>query len=452
MHDPTKRNRSERAAIARLVRANFIITRLRCVIKPRGKVRSRFVVLAKKDFFESGVSVRNGFATASGAVLSALTSPKPSDSLASGICQFAHWLMKKGARQWLWIGLSAAVLALIAFHVSRSAEWRHFRWDRFWATLTDANPLYLLGAVVTTYTSYLVRAYRWGFFLEPIKKAPMRILFTGQIVGFSAIYLLGRPGEIVRPGYIANRTGVSYTSMAAVWLLERVFDTTAISLLFSASLYFVPLSASSGEGGPSANPTSGLSGAHLASLIILLLTALFVLFLVYFRLHADRGQLRTPRLLRFLSPLRQQQFEGLLRSFADGLGVIRNFKDLLASLASTALLWAINVTFFWLVFRSVGGDVGKISWMSSALVLFFGALGLLVQIPGIGGGLQVVVIKAMTAFMGIGLEDATGAAILLWVVLMVPCLALGIVMLVHEGLTFKKLEKIAEEERAHLAQ
>ncbi len=448
MHDPAERDRSERAAIARLVRANLMITFLPCDIKPW---RAGLHVDVQKKVFESAIPVRDGFGIAGPAGLSALTSRKPSDSLTSGTRQPAYLLMKKGARQWLWIGISAAVLALIAFHLSRSAEWRHFRWDRFWASLADADPVYLLGAIVATYSSYLVRAYRWRFFLNPIKKAPLRVLFTGQIVGFSAIYLLGRPGEIVRPAYIANRAGVSYAAMGAVWFLERVFDTTAISLLFSASLFFVPLSASPAAGNPIASPPSGLSGAHLASLIVLLLTALFVLFLVYFRLRADRGPLRTPRILRFLSPVRQQQFEGLLRSFADGLGVIRSFRDLFASITSTALLWVINVTFFWLVFRSVGGDVGRLSWMSAALILFFGALGLLVQIPGIGGGLQVVVIKAMTAFMGIGVEDATGGAILLWAVMMVPCLALGIVMLVHEGLTFKKLEKIAEEERAHLA-
>ena len=40
---------------------------------------------------------------------------------------------------------------------------------------------------------------------------------------------------------------------------------------------------------------------------------------------------------------------------------------------------------------------------------------------------------------------------LLWVVVLVPCLALGLVMLVFEGLTFKKLGTIAEEERERAA-
>ncbi len=357
--------------------------------------------------------------------------------------------MKKGARKWVWAGVSAAVVVLIAFHLSRAGEWRHFNWERLWATLADVNPAYLLAAVAATLLSYLVRAYRWGFFLDPIKKTSLRILFTGQIVGFSAIYLLGRPGEIVRPGYIANRAKISYTSMAAVWLLERVFDAIFIALLFSASLFLVPMSNAPGDGG--GNHIPGMSGARGKGLLALLATALFISFLVYFRIRADKGPLRTPKLLRFLSPLRQQQFEGLLQSFADGLGVIRNFKDLWASVASTAILWVINVTFFWLVFRSVGGDVGRLSWMASAMILFFAALGLMFQIPAIGGGLQFAVFKVMTAFMAIGVEEATGAAILLWIALIVPCLTLGFVLLVHEGLNFKKLERIAEEEHTQSA-
>jgi hypothetical protein len=56
----------------------------------------------------------------------------------------------------------------------------------------------------------------------------------------------------------------------------------------------------------------------------------------------------------------------------------------------------------------------------------------------------------MTSFLGITLEDATGASILLWVMLAFPCVLLGLVLLVHEGLSVRKLEKIAEEEEAQI--
>lgn len=352
--------------------------------------------------------------------------------------------MKKRRRRWLWLGVSAVVLGLVAYHFGRGGEWRNFRWDRLWDSMTSANPAYLLAAVLVTYSSYLVRAYRWGYFLDPIKKASMRVLFIGQVVGFAAIYLVGRPGEIVRPGYIAKREGVSYTAMAAVWLLERIYDTVCIALLFSVSLFFTPLQRASGSGAPS------LAAAHEAALLVLAVTAAFVIFLVVFRLRSESAELRTPRLLRFLSPRQQHHFERFLRSFADGLGVIRNWRDLWASVASTALLWVVNVSFFWLVLLSMGGDVGRLGWTAAALILFSAIFGMIVQIPGIGGGFQVVVIKVMTSFMGIGLEEAAGASILLWIMLALPCVALGLGLLVHEGLSLKKLETIAEEERAQM--
>ncbi len=352
--------------------------------------------------------------------------------------------MKPVVRRWLWVGVSAVVVALVIYHVSQGSEWRNFSWGRVWASITNANPAYLLAAVAVTYSSYVVRAYRWGFFLEPIKKASLRVLFTGQILGFSAIYLLGRPGEIVRPGYIAQRESVSYTSMAAVWLLERIYDTIFIALLFSASLFLVPLHVAPEQA------RSVLSGAHTVSLLTLLGTAIFVVFLVVLRLRADTMKLRTPWLLRFLPQRQQHHLERFLRSFADGLGVIRSWKDLWASVASTALLWVINVSVFWLVFRSMGGDVGRLSWMAAALALFSGILGMMVQLPGIGGGFQVVVIKVMTDFLGISLVEAAGTSIMIWIMLVFPCVALGVVLLVHEGLSVRKLEKIVEEEEAQL--
>jgi hypothetical protein len=40
-----------------------------------------------------------------------------------------------------------------------------------------------------------------------------------------------------------------------------------------------------------------------------------------------------------------------------------------------------------------------------------------------------------------------GAAIMVWIIISVPCLVSGLVLLVHEGLTFRKLEALADQER-----
>jgi hypothetical protein len=350
--------------------------------------------------------------------------------------------MKSNRRRWLYLGASAVVLGLIIYNLSRSAEWRAFSWARFWASLLHARPGFLLAALLATYTSYLLRAYRWKFFLDPIKKARLWVLFEGQILGFSSIYLIGRLGEFVRPAYIARKENVPFTSMVAVLILERIYDTVFLVLLFGAALFLAPLD-------PTASRASAIL-VHLneAGLAMFVATVAMVAALVAFRLRAERATPWLVDLFGFLPRGARLHFEHFLRSFAEGLKVIQSWKDLLASIVSTVILWVFNASVFWLVFQGLGGDLARLTWLATTLVLFFAVIGLAVQFPGIGGGYQVGAILALTELYNVGVEAATGAAILVWIMISVPCLVLGGVLLLHEGLTFRKLEAIAEEERA----
>jgi hypothetical protein len=347
----------------------------------------------------------------------------------------------KEHRRWWWLGIGAIIIALIFYNLSRSPEWANFQWTRLWALVTGAKPGPLLLTLIAVFGSYLVRALRWRFFLSPIKKASLWVLFEGQIVGFSSIYLIGRPGEFVRPAYIAKKENVSMSAMLAVWLLERIFDTVFIVLLFAAALDFEPLEPETARG------STILLALHRGGDAMLVLALLLVAGLVLFWLRSGQLTAWMLRVFRFLPATALRRFGRFVRSFADGLSVIRSWKDLLGSLALTAVLWVLNTSVFWLVFQSLRGGVAELSWLASAVTLFCAALGLAVQIPGIGGGYQVGIILALNELFNVPAEAATGAAILVWIVMSVPCLASGLVLLVHEGLTFRKLEALAEEER-----
>jgi hypothetical protein len=349
--------------------------------------------------------------------------------------------MKKEHRRWWWLGIGAILIVLIFYHLSRSPEWANFQWGRVWTSLAGARRGLLLLVVAAIFATHLVRAWRWGFFLRPMKKASLWTLFAGQILGFSSIYLIGRPGEFVRPAYIAKKENVSMSAMLAVWLLERIFDTLFLLLLFAAGLYFETLQPGTARG------TTILTTLHRGGVAMLIFSVLLVVGVVLFWLHSGRLTRWTVRLFRFLPTKALRQLRRFLRSFAEGLSVIRSWKDLLASLALSAVVWIINNSVFWLVFQSLRGRVAELSWLASAVVLFCAALGLAVQIPGIGGGYLVGIILALNELFNVSAEASTSAAILVWILMAAPCLALGMVLLVHEGLTFRRLEALAEEER-----
>jgi hypothetical protein len=342
----------------------------------------------------------------------------------------------------MWLGCGAIVIGLIFYNLRKSPEWRDFSWPRLWASLVGARLGLLLCALALTCFGYLVRAYRWRLFLEPIKRASLWVLFVGQILGFSSIYLIGRPGEFVRPAYIAKKENIPISTMAAVWLLERVFDMIATVMLLVAGLYSGAVSLSTPR------RESVLTTMHRGGDMLFALMGLLVVALVLFRLHVDKLTAWVLRAFYFLPAPALRTFGRFLRAFAEGLGVIRSWTGLLASVGATVVLWVLNVTIFWLVFKSLGGGLARLPWVAAGLTLFCAALGLVVQFPGIGGGYQVGIILALTGIFDVAAEPATGAGILIWIMISFPCLALGLVLLVREGLSFRKLEALAEEERA----
>ena len=77
---------------------------------------------------------------------------------------------------------------------------------------------------------------------------PYGFCLSGQILGFSSIFLVGRPGELVRPAYIAKKENVPMSAMIAIWLLERVLDIIAMVVLFAAAIYSEPVNPDTAQG------------------------------------------------------------------------------------------------------------------------------------------------------------------------------------------------------------
>jgi glycosyltransferase 2 family protein len=345
---------------------------------------------------------------------------------------------KKNVRRWLWLGISTVVLVLIIYNLRQNPEWRQFNWHRLWASLVSARPGLLILALVGVYSTYVVRALRWQFLMHPIKKGSLWVLFVGQMLGFSSIYLVGRPGEFVRPAYIARKESLPITSMVAVWLMERIFDSICLVMLFSVVLYFAPVEMNSAGG-------HVLSVMHTAGNAMLIITAVLVAGLAAYRLKTQALMDLTIRKARFLPQKVQHYIQHFLRSFAEGLQVVRSLPDFLGSVVLSVALWCINATIFWLTLKSLGGALGDLVWLAAALVMFCASMGLVVQFPGIGGGYQVGIVLALTEIFRIGADVSTGAAILLWLMMSFPVMLVSAGLLAYEGLSIKRLEAITEE-------
>jgi hypothetical protein len=76
----------------------------------------------------------------------------------------------------------------------------------------------------------------------------------------------------------------------------------------------------------------------------------------------------------------------------------------------------------------------------------FISFGAAVQIPGIGGGLQVVAVVVLTELFRVRLEPATSFAMLIWVLSFVVVVPAGLMLTVKEGLDWRSLRRIGREQ------
>jgi len=114
---------------------------------------------------------------------------------------------------------------------------RNLDWAAVSLSFRKANPYYLAASALIICAGYLLRAIRWQVLLEPITSSSLRELFATTTVGFAAIFLIGRAGEIVRPMWLPMRDRRVRPSAALVTLgLERIFDLAALVCFFAFNL------------------------------------------------------------------------------------------------------------------------------------------------------------------------------------------------------------------------
>ena len=127
------------------------------------------------------------------------------------------------------------MLALCLLIYLQIRAWKTFDWHMFWSRTEHVNWLYIFAGLAFTYLAYVLRAVRWRIFLKPVKKTTTARLLAPQFVGFAALAMLGRAGEMIRPYIIAKKERLTFTSQVAVWGVERIFDMGSFAVMLAAS-------------------------------------------------------------------------------------------------------------------------------------------------------------------------------------------------------------------------
>ena len=114
----------------------------------------------------------------------------------------------------------------------------------------------------------------------------------------------------------------------------------------------------------------------------------------------------------------------VLSSFEEGMQSHAQHASTLLLIVYTIVEWLVIAAAFACVFQAFPAT-RSLGVTDVVIVLGFVAFGSAVQIPGVGGGMQIATVLVLTEFFGVGLEAASGIALVLWIISFVAIVPIG---------------------------
>jgi uncharacterized protein (TIRG00374 family) len=315
-------------------------------------------------------------------------------------------------------------------------------WAEVWAEVGQANWEQLTLALALLVGTYFVRALRWRVFLAPMAALPLSALFRATMIGFSALFVMGRAGEmIVRPAALSVKEKVHPSASYATVMIERVFDMVMVVVFFAVNLIFFEYVARD------ADAMSVFGWIKFTGVLLLILAIAGIYGLSAFRRGRHGALAYLERKLSWLPRSLARGVLSLLRHISEGLAVLHNARELTITVSYTMLLWLLVAVAHLLVVRAFGVPYAAVPFTGAVFVMGLSMAGSVVPTPGGATGPFHTATAAALAFLGVQQSKSASIAIVLHLLIFAPATVFGLYYLAKEGLSLDRLRNIGEREQ-----
>ncbi len=320
----------------------------------------------------------------------------------------------------------------------------HFDWHEFGQQLRMADWHKIVFALACIYFGYVVRSIRWVWLLRHKKKvAPLSLLGT-QVIGFTAVALIGRVADLVRPYLVAKKTGMPLSSQIAVYIVERLFDAGSMAFITCSVILLSP---------PGSLPHPEV--VRRAGYWGLAATVAGGLFLVAIRLHGDAVTALFARVFGLISKRAGHAVADKIQAFHSGLDTIRSFSDFAIAAAFSIGMWLlIALAYLETTLAFVASpQLAAMTPAKAVLLMIVSGGASVIQLPILGWFTQIgIVAAAISKFFGAGAESSTGCAATLLLVTFLGIVPVGLIWARFERISLIRVAEESEhagEELAH---
>ena len=332
-----------------------------------------------------------------------------------------------------------ALVALAAYAQSKHP----FHWQMFVEQFKLADWGMIGIGAGCIYLAYAFRAVRWALLLKPNKRvSPLSLLGT-QVIGFTAVALIGRIADLVRPYLVAKKTGLPLSTQIAVYIVERLFDAGSMALIFSSAILLAPA-------GTLPHPELfrkfgywGLAG-----------TIGGALFLVAIRLAGGAVASFLEGAFGILSKSIGHAVGNKIRSFRTGLDTLRTPADFAITLALSLAMWGLITMAYVEGTRAfVTGPQREAVTLAKCLVLMVGSgAASAVQLPVLGWFTQIAAVEEILRnFFTMPPETATACAATLLLITFLGIIPVGLIWAQFDHISLRKITVESEHAGEKLA-
>ena len=309
--------------------------------------------------------------------------------------------------------LSALLIAILALVYALWGIDLH----ELWQLLRRADYRMLGPCLFLLSLFYWLKARRWVLILRPLGEYTSRQVMPSLMIGFGTNNVLpAHLGELLRTIVFARRYHKPLTGVFMSLVLERLFDTVSILLLFLAASLMLD------EAMAGLRITAWLTAGVLIAACIFLYVASSRPDLIISLWDA----LST----RFTKTLRERGRHEL-RNIISVVSSIDSYGTLAVLLMYSLMQWALMAAFAWFAIWAFDTVVSP-----SVVVILLGVVVFAVAVPnapGYIGAIQAAFVFALTPF-GVAQEVAFASSVLFLVAQWVPVTAIGAFYFVGTGL------------------
>jgi uncharacterized protein (TIRG00374 family) len=338
--------------------------------------------------------------------------------------------MKKIKENWKLIaGLLVGLLFMyLAF--------RKVEFSQMLEALATTNYWYLIPSVGVILISHWLRALRWRYILNPIKRLRTANLFSALIIGYMGnLFLPAHLGEFIRAYVLGRKNHVSASSVFATVVVERIIDAFTLLVLMAFTFVVFPF------------PHWVRASGYITFVVVVVLCIVLVLM----NLYRQRAFSIMEKITKPLPARITSKIDGLFHSFLDGIVPLKKGKHYASVTLLSIVIWLCYVYSCQLAFYAFGFvTTYSLPWSAALVVLVITTVGIIVpSSPGYIGTYHFLCLLSLGLF-GVPDSPALSFALVFYGVNFLPILVLGLFCASWEGVSLRTMQSTVEREKAAL--